>query len=151
MRRRDREQNSEEFFSAVFERAEVIFLAFRNGEFPYCLPFNFAREGGIIYIHSARDGQKLDCIRADGHVAFSLAIDMEIDRHNSTTYYKSVCGLGMASIVQDNREKRHALELIGSRYNAKCRMPATDSDAGRVAIIRIDIGALSGKACLPGA
>ena len=149
MRRKDRERADAAFFDEVLAAAEVIFLAFKNGEFPYCLPVNFARDGQKLYIHCAHEGLKLDCARSDPRVAFSCAVDIEIDREQASTYYKSVCGTGTAHIVEDMAEKQHALDCIGSRYAARCPRPTPEATARRVAILRIDILSLTGKACLP--
>lgn len=147
MRRKDRERTDSEFFDEVFSAAEVLFLAFTNGDAPYCLPVNFAREGDHIYIHCAPEGLKLDCVRRDDRVAFSCAVDVVIDRERSTTYYKSLCGTGCAVIIDDMEEKRHALDCIGERYAARCPRPAPEATARRVTILRIDIRTLTGKQC----
>lgn len=124
-------------------------LALMDGDYPYCLPVNFARVGSAIYIHSALEGHKLDCIRKKQHAAFSIALDVEIDREKSTTFYKSICGTGNARIVEDKQEKGMALDAIASRYGARCKRPAPEKDIRRVAIIRIDITGITGKRCLP--
>ncbi|MBD5538434.1 MAG: pyridoxamine 5'-phosphate oxidase family protein [Desulfovibrio sp.] len=154
MRRSDRERTDSAFFDEVFAAAEVIFLALTNGDSPYCLPVNFAYErapgGARLYIHCAHEGLKLDCVRADPRVAFSCAVDVSIDREKASTYYKSVCGTGTARVVEDVAEKCHALDCIGSRYAARCPRPTPEATARRVAILRIDVHSLTGKACLPG-
>ena len=149
MRRTDRERTDAAFFDEVLAGAEVIFLALQNGDFPYCLPVNFARDGQRLYIHCAHEGLKLDCVRSDPRVAFSCAVDIEIDREKASTYYKSVCGTGRAQVVEDMAEKQHALDCIGSRYAARCPRPTPEATARRVAILRIDILSMTGKACLP--
>lgn len=149
MRRKDRECNESSFIDEVCDRAETMFLALMDGDYPYCLPVNFARAGNTIYIHSALTGHKLDCIRQKPHVSFSLAVDVEIVRHEATTCYKSVCGRGKASIVEDEKEKGAALDALASRYKAeKCQIPAPVKNINRVAIIRIDIEQITGKRCL---
>lgn len=147
MRRKDRERTDAGFFDEVFSAAEVLFLAFDNGDVPYCLPVNFAREGDRIYIHCAPEGLKLDCARRHDRVAFSCAVDVVIDRARSSTYYKSLCGTGRAVIVDDMDEKRHALDRIGERYAARCPRPTPEATARRVTILRIDIQTLTGKQC----
>ena len=150
MRRKDRARNEPEFFGKVLGRAETMFLALFDGEYPYCLPVNFAVSGSRIYIHSALAGHKLELIAANPHVAFSAATDIKIDTANSTTYYKSVCGRGIAVVVQDQAEKARALDLIGERYDALCQRPAPAAATRRVAIIRIEITEMTGKECKPG-
>lgn len=145
MRRHDRQCSDPDFFDYVFATAETLFLAMLDGSRPYCLPLNFVRHDKIIYIHSAKNGHKIDLIRANPAVAFSLAVDVQIIPAQSTTLFKSVCGSGMASIVEDKREKGMALELLARRYHALCHVPAPEADINRVAIIRIDITNLEGK------
>lgn len=145
MRRKDRECNEPEFLQEVLNGAEAMFVALMDGEYPYCLPVNFALADGKIYFHSALAGHKLDCVRSNPHVAFSAAIDMEVDQAKSTTYYKSVCGRGLASIVEDEAEKGLALDTIATRYKARCQKPAPPKDICRVAIVRIDVESMTGK------
>lgn len=120
-----------------------------DGEYPYCIPVNFALANSRLYIHSALVGHKLELIAKDPHVAFSAALGIEIDTAHSTTYYKSVCGCGLASIIEDAAEKAFALDRIGERYGALCIRPAPPASVARVAIIRIDITQLSGKHSRP--
>lgn len=149
MRRKDRARNDGQFFMDVTDKANILFLAFHKDAFPLCLPFNFARIDRKFYIHSAKEGSKLELIARNNHVGFSMAIDVAIDREKSTTYYKSVCGEGIALIVEDPAEKGVALDALAIKYNALCVRPATPQAIARVAIIRIDVLSFTGKACLP--
>lgn len=145
MRLKKRERLDSKFFDDVLDKAEELFLAINDVEFPYIVPLNFAHNNGKIYIHSATEGTKLDLIRRDPKVSFSLAAEIVIDVRKSTTYYSSVCGRGIASIVEDREEKRLALDSIAMRYKALCPVPATDANVDRVAILRIDVLELTGK------
>lgn len=145
MRLKKRERLDSKFFEEVLGKAEELFLAINDDEFPYIVPLNFAYNNGKIYIHSAKEGTKLDLIRRNPMVSFSLATEIVIDVRKSTTYYSSVCGRGKASIVEDREEKRLALDSIAMRYNALCPVPATDGNVDMVAIIRVDVLKLSGK------
>ena len=149
MRRKDRERTEPAFYDEVFTSAEVIYVAFKNGYFPYCLPFNFGRDGERIYIHCAHEGLKLDCLRQDSRVAFSCAVDIVVDQARFATYFKSLCGTGKASIVEDMAEKQHALDCIGAHYDSGCPRPTPEATAKRVSVIRIDILSLHGKQCSP--
>lgn len=146
MRRKDREETSEEFFDEVFAEAEELFLAMNDVPAPYGVIVNFARQERYIYIHCAREGKKLDLIRADGHVSFCMACGVKIDPQRFTTYYKSVYGTGMATIVENDEEKCRALDMLAERYNARCPVPSDIKSANRVAIIKIEIESLTGKA-----
>jgi len=149
MRLKKRECDDPSFFDEVFSKAQELFLALNSEDFPYLIPLNFSRSGSSIYVHCALEGRKLDLIRRDDRVSFSLIADVEIDLPKATTYYKSVCGTGRAVIVEDPAEKGLALDSIAERYNALCPRPAPQRNIERVGIIRIDILSLTGKRALP--
>lgn len=149
MRKQKRECCEPAFFDEVFSSADELSLAMHDGAFPYVVPLNFVRRGQSLYIHCAPEGHKLDCIRANPNVAFSLTADVRIDREKSTTYYKSLCGLGTAVIVEDPAEKGRALDALAERYAALCPRPAPESAVARTGVVRVDIVALTGKRSLP--
>lgn len=145
MRRKDRENDDEGFINQALDDAETIFLALMDGEYPYCLPFNFVRMGRRLFIHSAFDGHKIDLIRKNPHAAFAAALDVKIDRAGSTTYFRSVAGRGRALIVEDELEKRRALDALAEKYRAACPRPCPPETAARVQIIGVDIIEAHGK------
>lgn len=145
MRRADRLREDASFINQTLDEAEEIFLALLDRDYPYCIPLNFARKDDKLYIHCAYEGHKIDLLMTNPHVAFACALDIEIDRAASTTYYRSVSGTGLASIVEDLGEKCLALELIGEKYAARCPRPCPPQTAGRVQIIKIAIVSATGK------
>ena len=149
MRKQDRECLDPAFFFFLFSIAEDLCLARHQGEFPWVFPLNFVRSDNCIYIHCANEGHKLDCIRTNPNVAFTLSADVTIHREKSTTYYKSLCGTGRAAIVEDPAEKGRALDALAARYAALCPTPTPDAALARTGVIRIDIVNLTGKRKLP--
>ena len=149
MRQSQRECNTPEFFDEVFNRGEVLFLSLNTEGFPYGVPVNFVFLEGRLYFHCALEGAKLDLIRRDGRVGFVVAADIVIAREKSTTYYKSVCGTGRASLVENMDEKRHAIDALAERYGASCPRPTPDGALRHVAVVRIDIEAMTGKRHVP--
>lgn len=149
MQRKEKLRLDETFINEVFNSSKEIFLAFMDGDFPYCLPFNFAKKEKHIYIHSALRGHKLECLIRNPNVAFSLACAVKIDTAKSTTWFKSLSGRGKGKIIEDFNEKREALDLIARRYNAHCQIPANENMVNRVNIIRVDIVEVTGKNSAP--
>ena len=149
MRKTKCECNDPAFFDEMFSTVDDLCLAMHDGEYPYVLPLNFVRQGQALYIHCAPEGHKLDCIRQNPRVAFTLMGDVTIHREKSTTYFKSLCGKGTACIVEDEAEKGRALDAIAQRYAALCPQPTPKSSIKRTAIVRIDIEELTGKRSLP--
>lgn len=145
MRRKANECSTPEFFQLVLSQAEDLYLAINTEDFPYIIPINFVYVKGVLYLHCALEGTKLDLIARDNRVAFSTSIDVEIIREKATTLYKSVCGTGLASIITDKEEKRFALDCLGERYASICPRPSPDSALDRLCMVRIDILSMTGK------
>ena len=94
---------------------------------PYVIPlsFGYSLEGGVLelYFHCAHVGKKLDCIRKNPNVAFSMCVENRIEIHEdnyckSGRFYASVVGQGKAEIVEDSAEKCRGLSLLMERQTA---------------------------------
>lgn len=145
MRLKSRQRQESSFHQEVLSSADVLYLTINTDSFPYIIPLNFVHLGNVIYFHCALEGTKLDLMAKDSHVGFCATTDVQIIREKFTTYYKSVCGTGHASVVTDSKEKLLALDALGRRYNALCPRPAPGSTLEKVAIVRIDIVQMTGK------
>ena len=76
MRRKDRQITEIEAIRAILDKAKVLHLAMIDGDRPYVVPLNYGYtlENGALtlYLHSAREGRKLDVLRQNDRVAFVL-------------------------------------------------------------------------------
>ena len=149
MRRKERECNDPSFFADLLRRADVMTVAFQTEDLPYVIPFNFVFLNGALYVHCAREGRKLDCLNKRPGVGFSVHELIGIDREKATTLYRSICGEGMASIVENPEEKQAALAALAHRYESRCTLPVPDGMLKATAVLRIDIVSMSGKQHLP--
>jgi nitroimidazol reductase NimA-like FMN-containing flavoprotein (pyridoxamine 5'-phosphate oxidase superfamily) len=116
---------------------------------PYGVPLNYCyvREDNAIFFHCASVGRKMDNIKSNARVSFTVMGSSRIIPEKLTTYYESVIVSGRAALVQGNEEKaqrldqicRHLSPGIEWRDDGGCRhLSAT-------AIVRIDIDSISGK------
>lgn len=145
MRRTDRACCEPEFLDALLRGAEDMAIAFRTEDFPYVIPVNFVLHEGAICFHCATEGRKLDCIRQDPRVAFTMYRNVRIVPEKSTTYYESLCGEGIAELVEDTAEKQAILAALAQKYHARCTIPASEQRLAVTGVVRIRIVSLSGK------
>ena len=120
MRRRDREITDKNKIADILMRSQAMSLAFA-GE-PYVIPMNygFTFEGGEfkLYIHGAREGQKVDRMLENPRVAFTVFTDNRVYRMESDEYtssFDSVCGEGVARLL-NGEDKKRALKAIMAHY-----------------------------------
>jgi len=150
MRRGDKEIADREELHRILDEAMVMRLGMLDGERPYVVPLNFAREGDELWFHAAKAGRKLDCLRA------ASAVCVEADRflrlHTGpnacddwTSHYESVIGFGTAEIVEDSATKRRGLRAIMRKYSERDDWEFTDASVEGIAVVRIRLDALTGK------
>jgi nitroimidazol reductase NimA-like FMN-containing flavoprotein (pyridoxamine 5'-phosphate oxidase superfamily) len=149
MRRQEREMNSSDAARLLEEgQLGVLCTVGADGE-PYGVPLNYCyiREDNAVFFHCANVGRKLDNIKSNARVSFTVTGHSLIIPEKLTTYYESVIAVGRASFVQGDEEKKlrlnqlccHLTPGIEWQGDSGCRhLSAT-------AIVRIDLDSISGK------
>lgn len=148
MRRADREMGLE-FAHMVLDKAEWMTLAMVgvDGE-PYCIPINLTREGDYLYLHSALEGEKAQCLRAHPRVCISAVGDTRLIPARFTTEFESVVVRGTAEELTDPEEKREGLRIFTAKYCAPLGERFERAVAGsfaRTAVFRIHMDAVTAK------
>ena len=83
----------------------------------YGVPLNYALdELGNVYLHCALEGHKIDCIRANNNVTFTVIGRTQVIPDKLTAYYESVMVIGMIDEVTDAAEKLKGIDLIVAKY-----------------------------------
>ena len=130
MRRKDREVLGDENIAKIIEQCTTCHVAMTDdadASMPYVIPlsFGYSLDAGVLelYFHCAHIGKKLDCIRKNPNVAFSMCVENRIEIHEdvyckSGRFYASVVGQGKAEIVEDVTEKCRGLSLLMKRQAA---------------------------------
>ena len=137
MRRKDREILGDENIAKIIEQCTTCHVAMvDDAGVPYVIPlsFGYSLKDGILelYFHCAHVGKKLDCIRKNPNVAFSMCVENRIEIHEdvyckSGRFYASVVGQGKAEIVEDSAEKCRGLSLLMERQAAGALQSASSA------------------------
>ena len=150
MRRNDREVESHDWMMEVLDQGQWMELALAGKDgWPYIVPLNYGFSDDFIIIHCAKEGKKIDLLRENNKVAFNVAVDAEIIRHEEdptkfSMKYKSVSGRGIAEFIEDNKEKREALEIMMEHYRGP-KGPMTEEKLSVTAVVKIRITEITGK------
>ena len=133
---------------AVLTSAQRGILAIHgeNG-YPYGLPINYLYHDGKLYFHCAKTGHKLDAIRADDKVCFTVLSDPVKNPGEWWNCFTSVICFGRISEVRDEREIDRLLRLIGAKYFPEGYDLEEDmaKNARNALIMEITIDHMSGK------
>lgn len=118
-----------------------------NG-YPYSIPLNYAYENGVLYFHSAPEGNKVNNINFNNKVSFSVVDYVKVLPEKFDTEYDSVVIYGKAYQLTDEKEKHHALMLLIKKYSGNYMKEGTEyvlRAANSASVFKIDIEFLTGK------
>ncbi len=149
MRRASLEVTAPEDIDRIFEHARILTVAFQpSGQAPYCVPFNFGREGSTLYIHCADEGRKLDIIKRNPEVGFSLFGEAEVLSAEvpckGKSRYRSIIGTATARTVEDESEKADELNVIMRQYGGP-ENPYPAPSLAQTCVVAFDIQSFSAK------
>lgn len=148
IRKKEKEVTDVSVMESLLQKAETMRLAFCDGDEPYIVPLSFGYQDGVIFIHSAKEGRKLDLIKHSKKVCF------EVDSYKTvkkdlpckwTMDYTSVIGLGEAELVEGRDEKKSALDVIMAHYGAVPPFEYSEAALSKMLVIRIAVRSMTCK------
>ena len=87
-----------------------------DGGYPYTLPINFVYADGKLYFHCAREGHKLDALRACDKACFTVIDDPVREPGDWWYHVNSVICFGHIRIIEDAAEALIHLKTLGAKY-----------------------------------
>ncbi|HOM96817.1 MAG: pyridoxamine 5'-phosphate oxidase family protein [Acetomicrobium sp.] len=148
MRRKDREITDAKQIEEILKEGKVCYLALCKENEPYVVPMHYAWQSGYLYLHSAREGKKVEFAKQNPQVSFCIVPQWEIIEGSRscdwTTHYRSVMGSGVVEFVEDVAEKTKALETFMGHYTSE-RFEFSKAMLDRVLVWKIKVDELTGK------
>ena len=152
MTKRERQVTDPGQILDILNKAKVLHLGLSVNDEPYVVPMNYGYtiEAGrlTLYLHSAVKGKKLDMIRSNPRVFFSIDCDrIPFESEKPCQYglvYSSIMGRGTARIVEDVEEKKQAMSLLMKTQTGK-DFTFEDRLVSIVSVIRIDVAEYTAK------
>jgi nitroimidazol reductase NimA-like FMN-containing flavoprotein (pyridoxamine 5'-phosphate oxidase superfamily) len=151
MRRKDKEITEKVIIEEILRQTDVGRLGLVIDGKPYVVPMNFSYIGDKIYLHSHKDGKKMQEIKKNPDVCFEVDEGDIITGENPCDFswqYTSVIANGKAMIVDDEAERLKGLKLISDKYSPGKGVKITKELMEKFKhlwIVRIDIEEMTGK------
>lgn len=149
MRRKEKEITDRKDVEAIIRNAPVCRLAMTDGFKPYIVPLCFGYEDGALFMHTAREGMKLEILKKNSRVCFEMDIDTEIVPGDQAckwgVHFRSVIGFGTASVILDPSQKRNALDHIMAHYSNSSFHDYPEEIVDKVVVIKVDVESMTGK------
>ena len=135
--RRKRQALTQAQCQAILEQGSCGVLALSGDDgYPYAVPLSYLYHQGKLYFHCAKSGHKLDALRREPKASFCVVAQDQVAPLEYTTLYRSVIVFGRLRELEDDGEKRAAIEALALKYAPQ------DTPAHREEAIRRDWGPL---------
>ena len=149
VRRRDREITDSEELKKVLKSTKYITIALCMNNEPYLvsLSHGYDKTENCLYFHCAPEGKKLAYLKANKMVWGQAVLDYGVTDECDYAYI-SVHFSGKISLIDDLREKQHAMEVMVQQLseNPEEKLAKVKSEKlAKTTMGRIDIYYLSGK------
>lgn len=136
----------------ILERGTSGVLAVAgDNDYPYAVPLSFVydAENSRLCFHCAKSGHKLDAIKRNCKASFCVIDQDQIVPEKYTSYFRSVIVFGKICILEDENQKRNALEQLALKYapadEEVNRQKAIHKDYNSVCILALQIEHMTGK------
>lgn len=104
MRRINSAMSKEDTMNLLLECREGVLGTIGTNGYPHSVPVNYVLYKDKIYLHSAKEGLKIQNIMANPKVSFTIFDNITIVENQFTTNYQSVMVYGKAKIIEGNIE-----------------------------------------------
>lgn len=124
-------------------------LPMSSEDSPYVIPVNFVYFKDKIYLHCAREGQKIHYLSANSKVCFEvdefLGLTSGYKPCNCFSKYRSVIASGKAEFVENVGEKELVLRRLVEKYAGISHAPFDEKIFERTLIVAVNVERLTGK------
>jgi nitroimidazol reductase NimA-like FMN-containing flavoprotein (pyridoxamine 5'-phosphate oxidase superfamily) len=122
-----------------------------DDDYPYAVPLSYSFEDDKIFFHCAKTGHKIDGIKRNDKVTFTVIDRDDIIQETFTTHFRSATAFGRARILTEDKERREALQSLIKKYSPdyiKEGEKEIDGDWNVVCVVEVKIEHMTGKAAI---
>lgn len=149
MRRKNQALSAEECEKILREGTSGVIALDGDDGYPYAVPISYVFCDHKIYFHCAKSGHKLDAIARNEKASFCVIGEDHVIPEEYTTQYKSVIVFGKIRILEDDGEKRAAIEQLALKYapddTRENRQKEIEQYQSALCMLEMSIAHMSGK------
>ena len=120
MRRKNQQLSGEDCARILREEKRGALAVIGDGGYPYAVPINFWYDEAenTIYFHCAREGHKIDALKAESKACFTVWTGGVREEGEWWFHVESVVATGRAELVSPAEETRilEILRRLGAKY-----------------------------------
>ena len=150
--RREREITDTPEILKILDKSKIVHIGLVDGDEPYVVPMNYGytyeNDTLTLYLHGATEGKKLDLMRANPKVFFSIECHIEPFSGQVAcqygTSYSSVMGKGIAEILEAPEDKMSGLTRF-MKTQTGMDFEFNERLVSAVRVIKIDVTSFTAK------
>lgn len=148
--RRSRQALPQAECADILERGTSGVLALSDKEgWPYAVPLSYVYANGKIYFHCAKVGHKLEILTENAKTSFCVIDLDDVKPKEFTSYFRSVIAFGTIRVLENDEEKRAAIEKLTLKYapdsSPEARAAAIERERKPLCILEFTVEHMSGK------
>ena len=116
MRQKKQELSRQEIADILHKGTSGVLALLGDNDYPYAVPISYVYDDGKIYFHGAKSGHKIDAIQRTAKASFCVVDKDLVVPEEYSTYFRSVIAFGKIRVIEDDREKRAAIEKLAIKY-----------------------------------
>ena len=148
MRRKKQLLSAADTIAVLNRMTSGVLALLGDNDYPYAVRISYVYHENTLYFHSALAGHKVDAIAQNSKASFCVIEQDQIVPEEYTTYFRSAIAFGKISMVNDDVEKRTAIELLAEKYSPaqeEGRLKEIEKGFHHMCVIKLDIEHLTGK------
>ncbi|MCQ4021677.1 MULTISPECIES: pyridoxamine 5'-phosphate oxidase family protein [unclassified Ruminococcus] len=152
MRRKKQELSYDENIHILNKATSGVLALAGDDDYPYAVPLSYVYSDGKLFFHCAKSGYKLDSINRNNKASFCVIAQDIFVPEEYATLYRSVIVFGTIRIIDDDKQKREAIEKLAIKYapqhDFQTRDAAIKKDWDPLCMLEMTIEHISGKEAL---
>ena len=148
MRRFKQALSSDECNKVLARNTSGVLAVSGDEGYPYAVPLSYIYHDSKLLFHCAPVGHKIDSIVRNSKVSFCVIDKDQIIPEKYTTYFRSVIVFGVAKILDNEHERRSAMEMLARKYSPNDEegiQKEIEKSFKQVCLIEISVDHISGK------
>ena len=147
MRRFKQQLPEEECIEILKTQPRGVLAVLGDEGYPYTVPMDFVYDDGKLYFHCAKEGHKLDAVRAYEKVSFCVLDEGRQEENDWWYHFRSVIVFGKMRVLEDRDEILEKVHMLGAKHfpSEEYNQEEIRQSGARVACMELTIEYMTGK------
>jgi nitroimidazol reductase NimA-like FMN-containing flavoprotein (pyridoxamine 5'-phosphate oxidase superfamily) len=149
MRCAEKEITDSSILDEIMVNSQICRLGLVEYGEAYIVPVNYVFKDGVIFMHSACEGRKIEILKRNPIVTFEIEYGSETVKGNVPckwgTKYRSVMGKGTVEIHYDAETKQECFDMLMRKFGADFVPTYDETSFAKAVALKLRVDFCTGK------